>query len=100
MFGCLLFLSSVHGDCYPLDRGYTGAQPEHASKKVGAMGGSCWQCQVTRPLLVAVSLGGGGAEDSRLHLVAGPLAVEVIPMVVGAVSKAFGSSRVCTFPGR
>ena len=39
MFGCLLFLSSVHGDCYPLDRGYTGAQPEHASKKVGAIGG-------------------------------------------------------------
>ena len=56
---------------YPIDRGYAGVQPVHASKKVRAMGSTCIQCLVTRLLVVAVTLREVGVVPRALAVVAG-----------------------------
>ena len=56
-FGFLLPLFLVLAGYYPLDRGCAGAWPAHASRGVGEMGSTCWQCLIARPLAVAVRWG-------------------------------------------
>ena len=57
LFGCLLFDSSVFESCYLLDSVCAGSWPIHASRDVGAIGGTCRQHLVTRPLSVALTHG-------------------------------------------
>lgn len=62
-FECLLPLSSMWADFYPLDGGCAGAWPVHASREVGEMNGTCMWFMVARPMVVRAIHGEVSAAD-------------------------------------